>query len=71
MAKQITMWEDNQGGLHKSAIEAANADAEFELKQAISVLAEDIISINMTAEELTQELYENREYLRKILGDTK
>lgn len=67
MAKQVTVWEDNQGGLHKSAIEAANADADFELRQALGEIADDIVCFNMSSEDLVQGLYENRDKLRKAL----
>lgn len=67
MAKQVTMWEDNQGGLHKSAIKAANADADFEFRQALKEIAEEIVCYNMSSEDLVQGLYENRDKLRKAL----
>ena len=67
MAKQVTMWEDNQGGLHKSATEAANADADFEFRQALGEIAEDIIRCDMTIDDIVQGLYENRDKLRKAL----
>jgi len=63
MAKQVTMWKDNNGGVHDS-VEACNiADARIKEEDSLEGIVGEMHFYNMTQTDLVKELIDHRDEL--------
>lgn len=67
MAKQVTRFMDDDGGIHKTMKEAQQADKELLMKKQLYDIAQSIHTYNMTVDELAASLFEYRSSLKGIL----
>lgn len=67
MAKKVTRFLDDAGGIHKTMLAAQQADKELLMKDQLRDIARSIHTYNMTVDELAEALFEYRSSLKGIL----
>lgn len=67
MARKVTKYVDDDGGLHDTMEQAQQADKELLMKSQLADIAQSINCYNMTSDDLAKELYEYRSSLFNVI----